>query len=78
MSGLQPAELTESPVTESIQKGRMAICQQWEQRFPALVGGRGRPLPLLEPGLIRDLKLLGLSSLSVSLRFSLISKLERF
>lgn len=69
MSGLQPAQLTESPVAESIQKGRMAICQQWEQRFPALVCGSGRPLPLLAPGLILDSKLLGFFSLSVSLRF---------
>lgn len=55
MSSLQPAQLTESPVPESIQEGGMAICQWWEQRIPALlkggVGGRDRPLPLLVPKL---------------------------
>lgn len=55
MSSLQPAQLTESPVAESIQEGGMAICQWWEQRIPALlrggVGGRDRALPLLVPKL---------------------------
>lgn len=74
MSSLQRAPLTESPVAESIQEGRMAICQHWEQRIPALVGGRGRLLPLLEPGLEPSRVLF-----FVSLRFlSVISKLDRF
>lgn len=51
MSSLQPAQLTESPVAESIQEGGMAICQRWEQRIPALLGGRDRTLPLLALGL---------------------------
>lgn len=60
MSSLQPAQLTESPVAESIQEGGMAICQRWEQRMPALLGGKGQAFAT--PGTwIRfcDLELLG-------------------
>lgn len=76
VSSLQPAPLTESPVAESIQEGGMAICQRWEQRIPALPGGRDRPWPLLAPGLVSScgLTLLGFCCLSET--FSVISTLE--
>lgn len=75
MSSLQPAQLTESPVAESIQEGRMAICQHWEQRIPIRVEGRGRPLPLLAPGLEPSSVLFSVWEFKI---LSVISKLARF
>lgn len=69
-SSLQPAQLTESPVAESIQEGRMAICQRWEQ--DSCTGGRrSRPLHSGAWISVCDSKLLGFCFLSV------LSKLQR-
>lgn len=64
MSSLQPAQLSETPVAESIQEGRMAICQRWEQ--DSCTGGWGEGQAIAASGTWTrscDLELLGFHSI---------------